>query len=462
MSSQEGEQLVIIGGDAAGMSAAMQVRRMRPEQAITVFEEGPTTSYAACGMPYYVQGLVQKAENLIARRAEVFREKHDIDARVGHRVEGIDIEKKTVRVRDLETERIFPQAYNRLLVATGAVPLRPGKLPGIGAEGIHTLSILPDSERIHREVEERSPGSAVIIGGGYIGLEMAEALLARGMEVSVVELLPQVMSTLDEDMAELVGEALKKMGVTLYLGEGVESFETTGGRVTGVKTSRRLLPADLVILAIGIRPNVALAEEAGIPLGETGAIQVDDRQRTGAPDVWAAGDCVESRHVVTGGKVFIALGTVANKQGRIAGINLGGGEARFPGVAGTAITRVGKTEIARTGLTVREAGRLEIETVAAFHEGMTRARYFPEAGPMAVKVVAEKRTGRFLGGQIVGAAGAGKRIDVFATALHAGLTVAEMRYLDLAYDPPVSPVWDPILGAIGRAADRVEKQDHPG
>ena len=456
MGHKKDEHLVIIGGDAAGMSAAMQARRMRPELRITAFEEGPTTSYAACGMPYYVEGLVETADDLVARRAEVFRNKHDIDARVRHRVEGIDMVKKTVLVRDLETGRTFDQAYDQLMVATGAIPIRPG-LPGIEAEGVHTLSILPDGERIRREVEERSPRSAVVVGGGYIGLEMAEALLARGLDVSVVELLPQVMSTLDEDMAGLVAGALEKMGVTLYLGEGVESFETDGGRVTGVKTSRRLLAADLVILAIGIRPNVALAEEAGIPLGETGAIRVDDSLRTGAPDVWAAGDCVESFHLVSGRKIFIALGTVANKQGRIAGINIGGGQARFPGVVGTAITKVGETEIARTGLTIREAGKLEIETVAAFHKGRTKARYFPDAGPMAVKVVAEQGTGRFLGGQIVGAPGAGKRIDVLATALHAGLTVAEMRYLDLAYAPPVSPVWDPILGAVGKAADRVGK-----
>jgi NADPH-dependent 2,4-dienoyl-CoA reductase/sulfur reductase-like enzyme len=263
------------------------------------------------------------------------------------------------------------------------------------------------------------------------------------------------MNTLDEDMAGLVADALTKMGVTLYLGEGVESFEISDGRVTGVKTSKRVLPADLVILAIGIRPNTALAEAAGIPLGETGAILVDDRMRTEIPDVWAAGDCVESLHLVSGQKVFIALGTVANKQGRIAGVNLGGGEARFPGVVGTAITKVGEAEIARTGLTVREAEKLGLSTVAAFHKGRTKARYYPGGGSMAVKVVAEKGTGRFLGGQIVGAQGAGKRIDVLATALHAGLKVREMMYLDLAYAPPLSPVWDPMLVAIGRVAEKI-------
>jgi NADPH-dependent 2,4-dienoyl-CoA reductase/sulfur reductase-like enzyme len=279
--------------------------------------------------------------------------------------------------------------------------------------------------------------------------------MARGLEVSLVELLPQVMATLDSDMAEFVAEALQEMGVTLCLGEGVESFETTDGRVTGVRTSKRLLPADLVILGIGIRPNVSLAQEAGVPLGETGAILVDDRMRTEIPDVWSAGDCVESLHLVSGKKVFIALGSVANKQGRIAGINLGGGEAHFPGVVGTAITKVGQTEVARTGLSVREAEKLGLDCVTAFIKGRTRARYFPEAGPISVKVVAERKTGRLLGGQIVGAVGAGKRIDIFATALHAGLKVSEMLYLDLAYAPPMSPVWDPVLVALGKVAAKL-------
>ena len=454
MNPKNGEGLVVIGGDAAGMSAASQARRMRPDLAITAFEEGPFTSYGACGMPYYVEGLIEKAEDLVARTPEVFQRKYNIDARVLHRVERIDVKKKAVLVRDLRADKTFWEQYDHLLIATGASPIRP-KLPGIDAGGMHSLSIIPDSVRIRQQIEERSPKRAVVVGGGYIGLEMAEALLARGLEVSVVELLPQVMSTLDGDMAGLVADALGEMGVTLYLGEGVESFEAADDHVTGVKTSKRLLPADLVILSIGIRPNVALAREAGIPLGETGAILVDDRMRTEVPDVWAAGDCVESLHLVSGRKVFIALGTVANKQGRIAGINLGGGEARFPGVMGTAITKIGETEVARTGLTVRESEKLGLDSVAAFIKGRTKARYYPGGGSIAIRIVAEKGTGRFLGGQIVGDPGSGKRIDVFATALQAGMTVPDMRYLDLAYAPPISPVWDPILVALGKVAEKI-------
>jgi NADPH-dependent 2,4-dienoyl-CoA reductase/sulfur reductase-like enzyme len=453
MSAKNGERLVIIGGDAAGMSAAMQARRMRPDLKITAFEEGPYTSYGACGMPYYVEGLIDQPEDLVTRPAEVFRKKYNIDARVLHRAEQIELKKKAVLVRDLQSDRTFWEPYDQLLIATGALPIRP-KLPGIDAKGIHSLSIIPDSVRIRQQIETGSPKRAVVVGGGYIGLEMAEALLARGLEVSLVEMLPQVMATLDGDMAGLVADALKAMDVTLYLGEGVESFEVSGDRVSGVKTSRCMLGADLVILGIGIRPNVTLAREAGIPLGRTGAILVDDHLRTQVPDVWSAGDCVESLHLVSGEKTYIALGTIANKQGRIAGINLGGGEARFPGVVGTAVTKAGQTEIARTGLTAREAEKSGLDHVSAFIKGRMRARYYPGDGSIAVKVVAEKGTGRFLGGQIVGGPGSGKRIDVLATALHAGMKVTEMRYLDLAYAPPLSPVWDPLLVALGKVAEK--------
>jgi NADPH-dependent 2,4-dienoyl-CoA reductase/sulfur reductase-like enzyme len=454
MSAQKEERLVVIGGDAAGMSAAAQAKRMRPELKVTAFEEGPYTSYGACGMPYYIEGLIEKPEDLIARSPETFKRKNDIDAHVLHRVEQIDLKKKAVLVRDLQADKTFWKEYDQLHIATGAVPIRP-KLPGVDAEGIHSLSIIPDSVKIHQEIEKRSPKRAVVIGGGYVGLEMAEALLARGLEVSLVELLPQVMSTLDQDMAELVADNLRAMGVTLYLGEGVESFEVSGDRVSGVKTSKRLLPADLVILGIGIQPNVALAKEADVPLGETGAILVDDRMHTEIPDVWAAGDCVESTHLVSGRKIFIALGTVANKQGRVAGINLGGGDTRFPGVVGTAITKVGETEVARTGLSAREAETLRLDHVTAYVKARTRAKYYPGGGSAAIKVVAERSTSRFLGGQIVGPPGAGKRIDIFATALHAGMRVPEMLYLDLAYAPPVSPAWDPVLIALRQIAGKL-------
>jgi NADPH-dependent 2,4-dienoyl-CoA reductase/sulfur reductase-like enzyme len=284
---------------------------------------------------------------------------------------------------------------------------------------------------------------------------MAEALVTRGLDVSLVERASAVMNTLDTDMGDLVSRALRDVGVTLYLEESVEGFETNGGRVTGVRTDRRTLPADIVILGIGTRPNTALARDAAIPLGQTGAIKVNARMQTEVEGVWAAGDCAEAFHLISRRPIHIALGTIANKQGRICGINLGGGYATFPGVVGTAVSKICAVEVARTGLNEKEARALGLEYVVGKIESTTRAGYFPGAGKITVKVLAERASGRLLGSQLVGIEGAAKRIDVFATALHAGMTVEEVQYLDLSYAPPFAPVWDPILIAARKAAEQL-------
>ena len=289
------------------------------------------------------------------------------------------------------------------------------------------------------------------MGGGYIGLEMAEALIMRGIDVSLIDMLPQVMGTLDADMASLVSDALDRAGVALYLEEPLKEFDVNGDRVTAVITAKRSLAADIVILGMGVRPNTILAGAAGIPLGEKGSIKVTDRLKTHMEGVWAVGDCVESTHLVSKKPFYVALGTVANKQGRVAGVNIGGGDARFPGVAGTAVAKVFDTEIARTGLQERELRDLGVQYVSTRIQDYTRSHYYPEAGKITVKMYAEKRTGRLLGTQIVGMPGSAKRIDVIATALHAGLTVEEMVNLDLGYAPPFSPAWDPIHIAARQA-----------
>jgi NADPH-dependent 2,4-dienoyl-CoA reductase/sulfur reductase-like enzyme len=275
----------------------------------------------------------------------------------------------------------------------------------------------------------------------------------RGLEVALIDRSPQVMGTLDVDMGALVSEALRNVGVTLYLEESLEGFEVVGERVQAVVTDRRTLPADVVILGMGVQPNAALADEAGIPLGEQGAIRVNERMQTEIEGVWAAGDCVQSYHLVSRRPFHVALGTVANKQGRVAGINIGGGSATFPGVVGTAVSKICAVEVARTGLQEEEIQRLGWEYVSATIKSRTRAGYYPDAGPITVKVLAERGSGRLLGGQIVGIEGAAKRIDVLATALHAGFTVQEMIHLDLGYAPPYSPVWDPVLIAARKAVD---------
>ena len=391
---------------------------------------------------------------MIARSPETFRDKQNIDARTLHEVEEIDLDRRRLRVRQLENSRVQWEAFDQLLIATGASPFAPD-VPGAEAQGIYGLSTLQSGLAVRRAVDEEHPRRAVIIGGGYIGLEMAEALVMRGLEVSLVEKMPQVMGTLDPDMGALVSDALRNIGVTLYLEESLESFGVNGGRVQAVLTDQRTLPADLVILGLGVRPNSTLAGKAEIPLGERGAIKVNERMQTAVEGVWAAGDCVESFHLVSRKPFYVALGTVANKQGRVAGVNLGGGYATFPGVVGTAVSKVCAVEVARTGLQESEIRRLGWEYISAKIESKTRAGYYPDAGRITVKVLAEKGSGRLLGGQIVGIEGAAKRIDVLATALHAGFTVQEMLHLDLSYAPPYSPVWDPVLIAARKAAGLV-------
>ena len=298
---------------------------------------------------------------------------------------------------------------------------------------------------------------AVVVGAGYIGLEVAEGLLERGLAVTVVERLDAPMgAVLDADMATGIAQAMRDAGIDLQLGTSVTGFTTTAdGRVAAVDTSSGPVPADLVLIGLGVRPNVELARAAGIAIGAAGGIVVDDHLRTGSPHVWAAGDCVESRHRITGRPVVVALGTHANKQGRIAGTNIAGGDAAFGGVLGTAITRFKALEIARTGLTEREAAAAGLDAFAVTTEALNRAHYYPGAQSMQIKIVAERGTGRLLGAQIVGGEGAGKRIDVFATALWNDMSVAELGGMDLSYAPPFSPVWDPVLLAAGKAASKL-------
>ena len=373
-----------------------------------------------------------------------------------HEVEEIDPKNRRVLVKCLQSKRGWWEPYDQLLIATGALPFCP-RVPGSDARGIYGLHSLQSGIMVRDAVDAEQPKTAVVIGGGYIGLEMAEALVMRGLDVFLVDRGVQVMNTLDPDMGSLVSDALVEAGVNLYREETLEAFEVADGRVRAVVTDKRTLPADIVILGLGVRPNTELADKAGIPLGVRNAIRVNDRMRTAIDGIWAAGDCVESFHLVSRRPVNIALGTIANKQGRVAGINLGGGYATFPGVVGTAASKICKWEVARTGLQEHEIKAIGLEHVAAKIESTTRASYYPHAGPITVKALAEKGSGRLLGAQIVGIEGAAKRIDIFATALHAGMSVQEMINLDLSYAPPYSNAWDPVLIAV-RQADKAVKQ----
>jgi NADPH-dependent 2,4-dienoyl-CoA reductase/sulfur reductase-like enzyme len=335
------------------------------------------------------------------------------------------------------------EPFDRLVIATGAVPIRP-PTSGIEAGGVFGINTLEEGLRLRQVIDQAKPKKAVIIGGGYIGIEMAEALVGLGLEVSLIDMLPQVMGTLDPDMASLVSDVLTKAGVRLCLGEKLQGFEEAGGRLQAVRTDKSTLPADIAILGLGVRPNTKLAEDAGIPLGIKNSIKVDNRLRTEVEGVWAVGDCVQSFHLVSQKPFWVALGSVANKQGRVAGINIGGGDATFPGVVGTAVTKFMETEIARTGLQERELKDLGLDYVSAGIKGNTRSTYYPGAGPITIKLFAEKGSGRLLGGQIVGVQGSAKRVDTLATALHANLTAKDVINLDLGYAPPYSGAWDPI------------------
>lgn len=441
--SETKDRLLVIGGDAAGMSAASKVRRMQPDREIVVLERGEHTSYSACGMPYLISGEVTDPAQLIARSPEEFRESYNIDVRTRHEAVRIDREKRTVVVRMLETDEESELAYGQLLIATGASPIRPD-LPGLDLDGVVGLSSLASGLDLLERVRRDPPERVVVAGGGYIGIEMAEVFRAIGSRVHLLDMAPQVMTTLDADMAAPIQEAMEGAGVTLSLGEALEGVDAgTDGSALTVRTSGGRYPADLVVLGMGVRPNNDLAREAGLKLGPKEAIAVDDRMQTSAPTIWAAGDCADSLHRVTGERAWIALGTVANKHGLVAGTNLGGGEARFPGVTGTAITRFRDLEIARSGLSVREAEEAGYKVESRQITSQTRAGYMPGSEKIHVKLVADT-DGRLLGGQIVGGPGSGKRIDTVAAALTGGLTVEDLLWMDLSYAPPFSPVWDPV------------------
>ncbi len=452
------ERLVVIGGDAAGMSAASQARKRRDvdDLEIVAFERGRATSYSACGIPYWIGGAVGSEAELISRSPEQHRA-NGIDVRMRTEVTAIDLAAKRVTARDLETGREYEQAYDQLVYATGSVPMRP-TAEGFDAPGVYGVQVLDDGRELIAELDSGRVERVVVVGGGYIGLELAEACQVRGLDVTVVNRSATPIGTFDPDIGAFIADAVARMGIRLVFGQPAVRVETgPDGRASAVLTADGTrLPADLVVLGLGVRPNVALAKAAGIPLGASGGIAVDNRMRTDVPGVWSAGDCVESWHRLSGQRLVVALGTHANKQGRVVGINLGGGYATFPGVIGTAVTKVCDLEVARTGLSEAEAEAAGYRYVTAYVDSTTRAGYFPGAKPIRVKLIAEKRSGTLLGAQIAGREGAAKRIDVLATAIWNEMSVDEVLSLDLSYAPPFAPVWDPVLIAARKAFEAVE------
>ena len=437
------DTFVVVGGDAAGMSAASKAKRENPELDVVVFEKGEWVSYAACGMPYYVKGEVEDLEDLVAVTPEEFREERDIDLRTDHEVVGVDPGAGTVTVEG-EGET-FEQPYDHLLVATGATAVEP-PFDGLDLDGVFTIHNMDEAGAIQDYVTERSPDTAAVVGGGYVGIEMAEALSARGADVHLYEMLPHVLQPFGDAVAEVVEEHLRAKGVHLHLDTAVSGFGGEGS-VERVDFEGQSRDADIAVVGVGVAPNAQLAADAGIELGETGAIATDEYGRTNYANVYAAGDCAEARNVVTGEPDHVPLALTANRAGRAIGQTIAADPEPVGGTAGTAIVKAFDLGAARTGVVdeqrAREAG---FDPVSVSISAPTRAHYYPGGAELTVTLVADGESGRLLGGTVVGREGA-KRVDTVATALAAGMTVSELQKADLAYAPPFSPVRDPILTA---------------
>jgi NADPH-dependent 2,4-dienoyl-CoA reductase/sulfur reductase-like enzyme len=442
-------RVVVVGGNAAGMTAASRAKRLDPSLSVTILEAGPRIAYSICGLPYAVSGRVEDLGDLVLFTPESLENERGIKALVNRRVAAILPSRRAVEVEDRLTGARGVIPYDSLLVATGYRPLLPG-IEGANAEGVFTAGRLEDGGALLSWIEARKARRAVLLGGGYVGLEMAEALVERGLEVTVVERSRHVLGSLDPEMAALVEEELAAKGVRVLAGRLAERISTSSGRVDAVELGSGSLriPADLVLVDVGVEPRVELATPAGIRLGPTGAIAVSEQLETSVPGVYAAGNCAECVHLVTGRPVSIPLGTVAAKQGRIAGENLAGRRSRFAGALGTSIVKLFGIAAASTGLNSSEAEREGYRTASATIRGKFQADYFGAGRPATVKVIAERGNGRLLGASIVGSTEGAARIDVLATAIAARMTVEEATQLDLAYAPPVAALWNPILVAM--------------
>lgn len=436
-------KVVIVGGVAGGATAAARIRRLDEQADIVIFERSGFVSYANCGLPYYIGGVITDQRELTLQTPESFFARFHIDVRVRHEVTAIHPENKTVSVRNLETGEQFEEHYDKLLLSPGARPTQP-RLAGAEHERIFTLRTVEDTLRIRKFVEEKQPKSAVLAGGGFIGLEMAENLRELGVEVTIVQRADQVLPPLDYDMAAQIHTLLRSHGVHLKLGSAVAGFESSGEQVVTLLEGEQPLHSDMVLLAIGVTPDTALAREAGLELGQKGAIRVNDRMETSVPDIYAVGDAVEVEHFVTKERAVVALAGPANRQGRIAADNICGGDSRYSGAQGSSVIKLFELTAASTGINERSAQAAGIDYDKVILSPEHHASYYPGSQTMTMKVLWEKDTLRLLGAQIVGRGGVDKRIDVLATAIRSGMKATELLELDLAYAPPYSSAKDPV------------------
>ncbi len=452
-------KVVVIGGVAAGPKAASRIIRLRPDADVTIIERGEFLSYAGCGLPYYVSGVVKEQRELMSTPVGVVRDPAFFqkvkNVHVRNHCEAVEIDRagKRVSVKDVRDGAVSWVDYDQLILATGAEPVKP-PLPGADKENIYTLHGVHDAEGIKHLLAKDKASDVVVVGGGLIGVEVTEALVSKGCRVTIVEMLPHILTMLDADMAALVERHLESHGVRILTGTTVKSFEGDDC-VTGVATDKGALPADLVILAVGVRPNAALARAAGLDIGATKAIKVDSRMRTSDPDIYAVGDCAESMDLVTGEACYVPLGSTANKQGRVAANTICGRDDAFPGVLGSSICKVFDFAVGRTGLTEAAARRIGYDVITALAPAPDKAHFMPEARPLLLKLVVDKATGRLLGAQATGPGDADKRIDVAAMAITTGMTVDQLAQADLCYAPPYAPAMDNIITAANVARNKI-------
>ena len=436
-------KVVIVGGVAGGATAAARLRRLDESAEIVVFERSGYVSYANCGLPYYIGGIITDRAELTLQTPESFWRRFRVDMRVRHEVTAIHPDTKTVDVKNLATGEVFAESYDKLILSPGARPTQPA-LPGVGIDRLFTLRTVEDTLKLREFIEQHHPRSAVLAGGGFIGIELVENLRELGLDVTVVQRPKQLLNPLDADMAAFLHAQLRQKGVKLMLGRTVEGFAADGDRVNVLIKDEAPLTADMVVLAIGVTPDTALAKDAGLELGIKGSIVVNDRMETSVPDIYAVGDAVQVKHSVTGQDTLLSLAGPANKQGRIAADNICGGDSRYLGSQGSSVIKVFDMTIAATGVNEKTARQAGIDCDKVFLSPMSHAGYYPGGKVMTMKVVFEKGTYRLLGAQIVGYEGVDKRIDVLATAIHAGLTGPQLKDLDLAYAPPYSSAKDPV------------------
>ena len=436
-------KVVIVGGVAGGATAAARLRRLDESAEIVVFERSGYVSYANCGLPYYIGGIITDRAELTLQTPESFWRRFRVDMRVRHEVTAIHPDTKTVDVKNLATGEVFAESYDKLILSPGARPTQPA-LPGVGIDRLFTLRTVEDTLKLREFIEQHHPRSAVLAGGGFIGIELVENLRELGLDVTVVQRPKQLLNPLDADMAAFLHAQLREKGVKLMLGRTVEGFAADGDRVSVLIKDEAPLTADMVVLAIGVTPDTALAKDTGLELGIKGSIVVNDRMETSVPDIYAVGDAVQVKHSVTGQDTLLSLAGPANKQGRIAADNICGGDSRYLGSQGSSVIKVFDMTIAATGVNEKTARQAGIDCDKVFLSPMSHAGYYPGGKVMTMKVVFEKGTYRLLGAQIVGYEGVDKRIDVLATAIHAGLTGPQLKDLDLAYAPPYSSAKDPV------------------